>query len=357
MNSKKRYEMVSGKDLRTYVIFWVLYLIFFTFQRYSAYKTEPDNETLLTSFLINLIYLPDAVIFTHFIVNYVNPKFYFRNRFKEFYLIFTTTVVLYPLVPFLIRILIVNNYIKFNAVPYDLSNYFATILFFIFGITILSLSKLSAYLKEEAVIHQKLDNERLRAHLRLKETELKLLKSQVHPHFLFNTLNNLYSLTLEKSDRAPDLIIRLGDMLSYIIYDGSSEKVPLSKEIDFIKSFIELQKLRYENCDIILNIDVGTENLVIAPMILHTFIDNSFKHGPDRDTGNPWIEISIHKRNGSLYMTVINSTRHEDDPTIKSNGIGISNAAKRLELIYPGCHELRIDRSENIFSVYLRIDL
>ena len=177
--------------------------------------------------------------------------------------------------------------------------------------------KISGHLRETALIQQKIEHDRLESELKLKEAELKLLKSQIHPHFLFNTLNNLYSLSLEKSDKTPDLIIRLADMLSYIIYDCSSDRVQLTKEIDFLNSFIELQKVRYDSCDIQFNISGEFNNMQIAPMILHTFIDNSFKHGPDKDSGSPWIRISIALNDGLLFFTVINSTIKEEITTTK----------------------------------------
>jgi sensor histidine kinase YesM len=357
MRRERTSKTLTSKDIKIYVVFWILYIIFFTFQRYYSYRGEPDKETLFTSFFINLIYLPDAVIFTHFIVNFVNPRFFFTNRHKFFYVILATTVLLYPLVPFLVRTQIVNKYIKLDAEPYDMGNYFATILIYFFSVTILAFSNLTRHMKEESIVQQKLDNDRLLALLKLKEMELKLLKSQIYPHFLFNTLNNLYSPTLEKSEKTPDLIIRLADMLSYIIYDGGSEKVPLSKEIEFIKSYIELQKVRYESCDITLNINCDTGNKFIAPMILHTFIDNSFKHGADRDSGDPWIKISITSNNGSLHLTVVNSIKKTEDKEFRKPGIGISNAQKRLELLYQGRYELLIDKTETMYSVNLRLDL
>jgi LytS/YehU family sensor histidine kinase len=228
-------------------------------------------------------------------------------------------------------------------------------LIFVFGMAPLAWYEIAKHLRMEEIIRQKIDKDRLEALLKLKETELKLLKSQIHPHFLFNTLNNLYSLALEKSDRTPDLIIRLSDMLSYIIYDCKSEKVPLSKEIDFIKNYIELQKVRYENCDIefAYNIDLG--NKLIAPMILHTFIDNSFKHGAENDMSNPWIKIFISSNNGSLFLSVINSVCDNGIPG--NQGIGIINTKKRLDLIYRDKHQLVMHKSVRKFAVFLKMQL
>ena len=193
--------------------------------------------------------------------------------------------------------------------------------------------------------------------LKLKETELKLLRSQLHPHFLFNTLNNLYSLALEKSDKTPDLIIRLGDMLSYIIYDCNSDRVLLSKEIDFLNSFIELQKVRFISCDIKLDITGDIDEQKIAPMLLHTFIDNSFKHGAARISGDSWIKISIDINSGFIDFKVENNIPAGKDMIKETGGIGIENAKKRLQLIYRDRYDLQIHHSESTYSVFLKLQL
>jgi two-component system LytT family sensor kinase len=323
----------------------------------SGFGDKTSLDSLRESFYANLAYLPLVIIATHFVVNILLPKYYFRNRFYLFSVLLISLISVYPVFVYILRKLVVEPFVLQGPMEYTWYNFFMAMLIFVFGMAPLVWFKMAAHLREDAVFHQKLDNDRLKALLKLKETELKLLKSQIHPHFLFNTLNNLYSLSLEKSDRTPDLIIRLADMLSYIIYDGSSEKVPLSKEIEFIKSYIELQKVRYESCDIALKIDGEINSRMIAPMILHTFIDNSFKHGADKDSGNPWIRISMSIRSGSLFLNVVNSIRENGSNDGKTAGIGISNTLKRLELLYLGRHELNIDKSENKYSVSLRLDL
>lgn len=358
-------KVFSGKNLNFYILYWIFYVIFFSIQRSVAQHyfflvggVDLDYlESLKISFLSNLAFLPGVIIITHFAVDYVLPKFYFRNRFFLFSCILALIVVLYPVIPYLIRTYFVEPLIFNDPNDYRLYNYFAGILIFVFGMAPLAGFKLSRHLIEKALLQQNIEYKRLEAELKLKEAELKLLRSQIHPHFLFNTLNNLYSLSLEKSDKTPDLIIRLADMLSYIIYDCNSDRVALSKEIDFLNSFIELQKVRYDSCDIQFNISGELNNMQIAPMILHTFIDNSFKHGQDKDSGNPWIRISIVGNGGMLFFTVINSTIAVTDKEGIVSGIGISNAKKRLDLIYPEQHDLVINHSGNTYSVFLKLQL
>lgn len=354
----------SDKNLNFYIFYWIFYVLFFSFQRSTAqhyfFAVGGINldylDSLKISFLSNLAFLPGVIIVTHFAIDFILPKFYFTNRFFLFSIFLILIIVFYPVISYLIRAYVVEPYIFNDPNDYNLYNYFASMLIFVFGMAPLAAFKISGHLRETAIIQQKIERDRLESELKLKEAELKLLKSQIHPHFLFNTLNNLYSLSLEKSDKTPDLIIRLADMLSYIIYDCRSDRVQLIKEIDFLNSFIELQKVRYDSCDIQFSTNGEFNNMQIAPMILHTFIDNSFKHGPDKDSGSPWIRISIVVNGGQLFFTVINSTLNDHYDT-KASGIGISNAKKRLDLIYPEKHDLVINHSGNTYSVFLKLQL
>jgi sensor histidine kinase YesM len=358
-------KIFSNKNLNFYILYWIFYLLFFAFQRSTAQHyfflvggvDINYLDSLKISFLTNLAFLPGVIVITHLAVDFVLPKFYFSNRFFLFSLILVLIVVLYPVIPYLIRTYIVEPFIFNDPNDYILYNYFAAMLIFVFGLAPLAGFKISGHLREKALLQQKIEHGKLESELKLKEAELKLLKSQIHPHFLFNTLNNLYSLSLEKSDKVPDLIIRLADMLSYIIYDCNSDRVQLAKEIDFLNSFIELQKVRYDSCDIHFNISGDMNNKQIAPMILHTFIDNSFKHGPDKDSGSPWIRVSLTMNDGLLFFTVINSTINDEIYDNKASGIGISNAVKRLDLIYPEKHDLVINHSGNTYSVFLKLQL
>jgi sensor histidine kinase YesM len=267
-------------------------------------------------------------------------------------------MLLYPVFSNFVRAFYVEPVIHGVDAPYSVyKGFLSIILILVFDIVPLAGVIVLNKFKEDSMARQRAEHEKTATELKLKEAELKLLKAQIHPHFLFNTLNNIYSLSLEKSDKTSDLLIRLADMLSYIIYDCNTERVSLAKEIGFIKSFIELQKIRYYNCDISLKIKVETNTLQIAPMILHTFVDNAFKHGADKDAKSPWIKISITSKDSLLFFSVLNSTRDDDLVLDKITGIGISNALKRLELIYPERHDLVINNSGNKYSVFLKLDL
>jgi two-component system, LytTR family, sensor kinase len=346
-------ELFFNRYLYLHIGYWIFYILFFTVQRFSFY----GYSDFVPNLKLNLAYLPDILLFTYITTEFVIPQLLYRRKSPLPVLILILILLAEPLFAYLIRIYIIEPFIYNDHRAYSLYNYLTAILIFVFGIVPIAGLKVARQLQSDNLYNQKLEQDKLEAELKLKESELKLLKGQIQPHFLFNTLNNLYSLSLEKSEKVPDLILRLSEMLSYITYECSAEKISLCKEIEFINSFLELQKLRYDCSDIKMKVSGEIQNRFIAPMILHTFIDNSFKHGADKDAGNPWIKISVTIKDNLLFFAVINSTKQEDDNSKKIPGIGIDNAMKRLALIYPDRHELVINNSKCKYSVFLKLDL
>ncbi len=191
------------------------------------------------------------------------------------------------------------------------------------------------------------------------EAELNFLKSQIHPHFLFNTLNNLYALTLKKSDKAPDMVIQLSHLLEYTLYSGKETEVELAEEIKQLEGYIDLEKLRFgKRLNISSDIPEDTGGLMIAPLILLPFVENSFKHGASNDLESPFISLKIKTDNQELDFAVTNSYRSESgkfEPY--GERIGLNNVRRRLELLYPKRHVLQINQKEDIFEVNLKMVL
>ncbi len=189
--------------------------------------------------------------------------------------------------------------------------------------------------------------------------ELQLLKAQVHPHFLFNTLNNIYSFTLNKSPQAGALVQKLSGMLSYMIHDCEASLVPLQKEIKLIQDYIGLEKVRYGNrLDMQLEVKGNYENKMIAPLLMIPFVENCFKHGASIMRGQQWIKLSIVIKDDELYFNLSNSKPPDaqESNNIKK-GIGLANVQKRLQLIYPDKHFLKIEATNNIFTVNMQVTL
>lgn len=184
--------------------------------------------------------------------------------------------------------------------------------------------------------------------------ELNLLKTQINPHFLFNTLNNLYGLTVEKSDDAPELVLKLSDLLRYTIYHGKKELVLLEQEIEYLKNYIELHKIRYhKNVDIKFDCEFDS-NLKIAPLLFIILIENSFKHGVELLTQNAYVYIHLKTIKNNIKFEVENNFKHNKSKTEK--GIGLENLKSRLELIYPEKFSLITEKSNSIYKVQLNID-
>ncbi len=186
--------------------------------------------------------------------------------------------------------------------------------------------------------------------------ELQLLKAQIHPHFLFNTLNNIYSFTLTKSPLAAELVQKLSDMLNYMITDCNQTLVPLKKEIQLLKDYIGLEKVRYgDRLDIQMHINGDYENCMIVPLLMIPFVENCFKHGASMMRGKQWMHLIININENNLDFNLSNSKPSK--PSATKHGIGLLNVHKRLELLYPGKHQLDIKSTENTFSVELKIEL
>ena len=205
--------------------------------------------------------------------------------------------------------------------------------------------------------------------------ELNFLKSQVHPHFFFNTLNNLYSLTLKKSDLAPEVVLKLSDLMSYMLYDSGAALVPLAKEVVMLESYLALEKLRFGNR---LALSFEKEGLHfpgaaihIPPLILLTFVENSFKHGMNQIIGEGRITILLKVQPGELWFDIDNSVAvgtvvaadaaengaEKGDGTATKNGIGLRNVVRRLDLLYGSRYQLGMRGTEDHFHVTLKIPL
>ncbi len=190
-----------------------------------------------------------------------------------------------------------------------------------------------------------------------KASELALLRSQINPHFLFNTLNNLYSLVYKQSDEAPSMVMKLSEIMRYMLYEANSDKVMLQKEIDYLKSFIQLNELRTREGKItsfVINGDFSSQ--MIPPMLLIPFVENAFKHG-NKKAGNPAIRIRLDLAGKGLEFDVLNYT----DPTRsvtkdKDGGIGLENVRRRLDMIYPGKYELAVETAAATYHVNLKIN-
>lgn len=188
------------------------------------------------------------------------------------------------------------------------------------------------------------------------DAELQLLKAQIHPHFLFNTLNNIYSFILTNPPHAQILIQNLEKLLRYMIYECEQSLVPLNKELSMLNDYIELEKVRYGNqLDVKVAIGNTIENKLITPLLLIPFVENSFKHGTSKMLREPWIRLYIQTDEDVLHFSLTNSKPIEE--IVHKKGIGLKNVKQRLELLYPEKHLLKIESTPNTFTINMQIPI
>ena len=188
--------------------------------------------------------------------------------------------------------------------------------------------------------------------------ELQLLKAQVHPHFLFNTLNNIYSFIINDSPVATEAIKKLSTLLRYIIYDCNQPLVKLEKELTMIKGYIHLEKIRYgESFSMSLQIQGNAINKMICPLLLIPFLENSFKHGASQMLTHPWVSLDIVIEERDLYFNLSNSKPMLTAEKMVTKGLGLRNVKKRLAILYPETHVLNITDEVMSFSVSLKVPL
>jgi LytS/YehU family sensor histidine kinase len=189
------------------------------------------------------------------------------------------------------------------------------------------------------------------------DAQMQLLTAQIHPHFLFNTLNNIYSQTQLESPKGSLMIMELSDLLRYILYDGKKASVLLDHELQMMVDYINLEKIRYGNSlQMHLDLPEKTNKLYISPLVLLPFIENCFKHGASKQLHTPWINLSVSVDGNKMLMELSNG-KAPGNEVKKTGGIGLQNVVNRLQLLYPDDHTLVIDESNEAFSVKLEITL
>jgi len=201
--------------------------------------------------------------------------------------------------------------------------------------------------------NEDLKNKFLKTQLQLKEQELKFLKMQIHPHFLFNSLNTIYGFAIAKADEAPKMILKLSNLLDYILYQVEKPKVLLIQEVNHLEDYISLEKMRFhDTLKVNFNKEKLNDSLQISPMLLIPFVENSFKHGVLID-GTLEVDICIKTANNRLFFEIENSSKLKKEKNI---GIGLPNIRKRLEMFYPEKHQLEIIEKNDTFKVCLKIE-
>jgi sensor histidine kinase YesM len=310
-----------------------------------------EEFNLTVSFISTLLF---TICFGSYVgLVYLNLEVFVPNFFyKKHYLLYFTGIIIATSALNAVTYFIAYPIISINHIDLNFLHWFFYNLYFSFSLIIIS--SFLHFIKEWSVVNEK----NLVAQKEKISAELEALKAQMNPHLLFNALNNIYSLSLEKSDKVPGLILKLSDLMNYVLYECKSDFVPLAKEIEFIKSYIELEKIRFDKSVEIRSIfdaDYGSFN--IAPLLLLPFIDNAFKHSHTIEKKRKIsLSLKIDDKN-MMNFEIENSFDPYYSKSKEKAGIGISNVMKRLEYLYPGKYNVKIYPGENTYKVKLAIDL
>ena len=344
-------RIIKTRLVLIHILLWISVWFFFVY--FFSYNNDNTAYILWFSSLL----LPLTIGVTYFMVYFLIPRYLLTKKYWHFglysfyLLVFTSyeiVLLLYGCLYFLL------NFDITNMPPMSKNFTFVLVLVFLV-IGLVSFVNLLNHSFKTTSRNKELENKILETNLQLKEQELHYLKMQIHPHFLFNTLNTIYGFALKQSTQTPEIILKLSNLLDYILYQVNRPKVSLKEEVLHIREYIELEKIRFQDTLRVIfkssEIDATKE---IAPMLLMPFVENAFKHG-SLEEGFLRIEITISVTNNQLHFFIKNSYIEEEEEDERKTGIGLENIRKRLELHYKGNYELTIHKTDNSFTATLSL--
>ena len=345
MNLFKKYAKWSRGRIQRHIFYWLSWSLFYVLVNYFSNEGEPLSKWIA----FEAVVLPVKVTFTYFVAYFLMPMFLYQNRIGQFAISFVCSLLVFGYLLFWVYSTIVNPQIMGGIPPYKSDQFVYKGLELIYIASIFVGFKFFQNYQNEQQQNQKLIQEKA-------EAELKYLRNQIQPHFLFNTLNNIYGMVLSDNKKAAsNTIVEFSNLLSYMLYDSNVLKVPLEKELQYLESYIELEKLRYsDRLELTYEKTIESKSNQIAPLLLIPLVENAFKHGPAKEKSRSFIEIRIVVNHECLFFKVRNSFKENTaQPDIQS-GIGLANVQKRLQLIYPNNHEMTV-KKEGTFQVCIKL--
>lgn len=340
----------KSKFVVVHLLFWIVVWFFFVYF-FSYNSTNSNYITWFSSFL-----LPVTMLTTYFIVYYLIPKYLLVNKYKLFFLygFYTLIFSTYLIIITIIGCFIFLSNMQIAQMPPMSKNYIFILILVYLVVGFVSFVSLLNHNFKTISKNKELQNKILDTQLQIKNQELHYLKKQIHPHFLFNTLNTIYGFALKQSKDTPEIILKLSNLLDYILYQVNKPKVSLKEEVLHIKEYIELEKIRFQDTlNISFKSDVISDEIQVSPMLLIPFVENAFKHGSLID-GFLTVEITI-SLNENEFGFSIKNTVLENDENQNMEGIGLENIKKRLSLLYKNNHQLQIENRDNWFMINLKI--
>ncbi len=343
---KKQFILKKLGHMLLHLLFWCAVLLFYTFF-FGA-----DSNNFSNILVYSLFLMPNTIATTYISIYKLIPDYLITKRYLRFavYSIYTFIISGYLIMLSLYFSLIYISNFEYAQMPPNTKNIIYVIPSIYLVTFIVSAFKLLKLNLKHAERNSNLEAKILSTQLKLKEQELNYLKMQIHPHFLFNTLNTMYGFALKKANETPEMILKLSNLLDYLLYQADKPFVPLYEEIAHIKDYIVLEQMRFHNTlNINVNIQEFPKSVKIAPMLLLPFVENSFKHGTIND-GVLTINITLFFKDNCIHFNVSNSSK-----TLKNNhtGIGLENIKKRLDLLYKNQYIIKIVNENATFNTQL----
>ena len=331
---------------------WIYHALFWTAYFGSATVIALSNRPIhsWTYFLQLLTFLPPDMLQVYLNIYLLIPFLLFRRR----YVLYFSTLLICVFLHSALLIGLHRYYTHHGETGFNYVKDLTVGNFLIQGLNILSLIGLTTGIKflKDWMRQERQWQEKEKQHI---QTELNFLRSQIHPHFFFNTLNNLYSLTVRKSDQAPEVVLKLSELMSYMLYESGTPMVALDREIANLENYIALEKLRFgSRLTLCFEKKGDTGFFQIPPLLLITFVENSFKHGLKGKMGRVRIDICLRVEKGLLFFNVCNPAGQEESAP---GGIGLKNVRRRLDILYEGRYDLRLERTDDLFEIKLKIPL
>lgn len=346
---KQPFTSVNHPLLRLlqHLVFWVLSFFVFLYVFKTGVRAEKIDYVYTLLFHVTLL---PAVYLN---LKWLLPRFAKRNTF-----LYVLSVIALILLFSWINYQFFQSWSSFILPDYFFISYFSfteICLFFIVYVVLTSLIRLS---KSWFTVNE-LQRKLLQAESEKTQIELKALRSQINPHFFFNTLNSIYSMALERDGRLPNTVLQLSDLMRYFLYESKGELVPLDKEVAVLQDYISLQKLRSaETLETSVQIEGDLARYKIAPLLLIIFVENAFKHGAKGNTGKTFVHLLLQAKGNELNFRLENNMGEVDEVESQQyKGVGLENAKRRLQLLYRGRHQLQTEHIGNSFIVQLNLEM
>jgi len=342
--SNRFVDVLFSKWWLRHLLFWVFILNYFTL------GFGFSEGRMLEAYIRNAKFIPVHILVVYPLLYFLIPNYLMKRKYVNFYV---------GVISLMVAACVLAEQFQLNISEYDPFSGFG----FKWGKNILPFIHVAAFATAIKFIKYAYFQEGRTIVAKQQKTivELELLKSQIHPHFLFNTLNNLFALTLRRSPYSSNVVARLTDLLQFMIYESKKDMIPLTTEIQLLNNYIDLEKIRYGNeLELSVSFSGDIQGKQIRPLLLLPLIENSFKHGMSQQLEQKWISLELEVEKNMLYFKLANSR----DPVElkkfipgKKKGIGLDNIKRRLDLLYPGVHKLQIKEEEDMFLVTIEMQL